>query len=84
MGESGAPIRSKWITCGSVTSPDSLGGPLGALGVFASVYSSIGGVCEGNTDTISARQVSVGMISGGQQCSGARPTGTNLVSELIP
>ena len=38
------------------------GGPFGALGVFASVYSSIGAVCE---DTISARQVSVGLISGG-------------------
>ena len=40
------------------------GGALGALGAFASVYSSIGAVCEGNTDTISARQVSVGLISG--------------------
>ena len=35
------------------------------LGAFASVYSSIGAVCEGNTDTISSRQVSVGLISGG-------------------
>ena len=62
---------------GPVTSPDS-------LGAFASVYSSIGAVCEGNTDTISARQVSVGLISdGGQQFSwGARPTGTNLVTGL--
>ena len=29
------------------------------------LYSSIGAVCEGNTDTIIARQVSVGLISGG-------------------
>ena len=50
---------------GPVTSPDSLAGPFGALGAFASVYSSIGVVCEGNTDTISARQVSVILISGG-------------------
>ena len=35
------------------------------MGAFASVYSSIGAVCEGNTDTISARHVSVGLISGG-------------------
>ena len=40
-------------------------GAFGALAAFASVYSSIGAVCEGNTETISARQVSVGLISGG-------------------
>ena len=48
---------------GPVTSPDSLEGPFGALEAFASVYSSIGALCEGN-DTINARQVSVGLISG--------------------
>ena len=48
------------------------GGAFGALGVFASVYSSIGAVCEGNTDTISAKQVSVGLISGGQQFFGGQ------------
>ena len=45
---------------GPITSPDSLEASFRALGAFASVYSSIGAVCEGNTDTIIARQVSVG------------------------
>ena len=37
-----------------------------------------------NTDTISARQVSVGLISGGSTIFwGARPTGTNLVTGLV-
>ena len=68
---------------GPVTSPDSLAGPFGALGAFASVYSSIGVVCEGNTDTISARQVSVGLISGGgNNFRRGRPPETNLVTGL--
>ena len=55
---------------GPVTSPDSLGAIRGPGG-HSLRYSSIGAVCEGNTDTISARQVSVGLISGwAQQFSG--------------
>ena len=51
---------------GPVTSPDFLRGQ-------RALYSSIGAVCEGNTDAISARQVSsVGLISGGQQFFGGR------------
>ena len=56
---------------GPLTSPDSLEGAFGALGAFALVYSSIGAIREDNTDTISARQVSVGLICGGQQFFGA-------------
>ena len=44
---------------GPVTSPDFLSRAQRGL------YSSIGAVCEDNTDTISARQVAVGLISGG-------------------
>ena len=48
-------------------------------------FDSIGAVCEGNTDIISARQISVGLIFGGGNNflgRGARPTGTNLVTGL--
>ena len=47
--------------------------PWGGWGWESRLCSSIGAECEGNTDNISAREVSVGLISGVQQFSGGGP-----------